>query len=89
MGKKLKLTTKNAEEVLGRLFTQMGGVAHPRADAEIRGALKDTLLDLAKDRKAGAVVREKLNGMLDQLQGDDTFGTEGQLDPRGDHRNNA
>lgn len=29
---------------------------------------------------------ENLNIHLDVLLGDDSFGTEGQLDPRGDHR---
>lgn len=27
-----------------------------------------------------------LNDKLDELLGDDAFGTEGQIDPRGDHR---
>lgn len=27
-----------------------------------------------------------LNEKLDELYGDDAFGTEGQIDPRGDHR---
>jgi hypothetical protein len=30
---------------------------------------------------------DALNEMLDDLLEDDFFGTEGQLDPRGDHRN--
>lgn len=33
-----------------------------------------------------AVVAEKFNEALDDLLGEDFFGTEGQTDPRGDHR---
>ena len=29
---------------------------------------------------------QQLNPMLDDMLGNDTFGTEGQNDPRGDHR---
>jgi hypothetical protein len=33
-----------------------------------------------------AVIAEKFNEALDELLGEDFFGTEGQCDPRGDHR---
>lgn len=33
------------------------------------------------------VFNEELNAFLDRLLEDDYFGTEGQCDPRGDHRN--
>lgn len=29
---------------------------------------------------------EMINPILDQMESEDAFGTEGQLDPRGDHR---
>ena len=32
------------------------------------------------------VIAEEVNKMLDELLEDDFFGTEGQIDPRGDHR---
>ena len=35
----------------------------------------------------GKVWCDELNKLCDELLGDDFFGTEGQLDPRGDHRN--
>ncbi len=43
---------------------------------------------LDKDGKAvdKKEVAGSLNEILDGLLGDDAFGTEGQLDPRGDHR---
>ena len=42
---------------------------------------------VANDGKEGAKYYcEALNDMLDELLGDDFFGTEGQNDPRGDHR---
>ncbi|MFP2898777.1 hypothetical protein [Corallococcus sp. 4LFB] len=34
----------------------------------------------------GKVYLEKLNALLDDLLSEDFFGTEGQLDPRGDQR---
>jgi hypothetical protein len=45
---------------------------------------------MAKGSKEdGKVLIEALNRMLDELLGDDFFGTEGQLDPRGDRRNDS
>lgn len=45
---------------------------------------------LAKSVKDGDldayIVAERLDEMCDSLLGDDFFGTEGQLDPRGDQR---
>ena len=45
------------------------------------------LMDYAKQDKHNIVIiAEAFNQMLDDLLGDDFFGTEGQCDPRGDHR---
>lgn len=38
------------------------------------------------DPNDGPVYLERLNAMLDDLRSEDFFGTEGQLDPRGDQR---
>ena len=38
------------------------------------------------DEEESEIWCEALNEMLDSLLNDDFFGTEGQLDPRGDHR---
>lgn len=38
------------------------------------------------DKNDGPVYLERLNRMLDDLRSEDFFGTEGQLDPRGDQR---
>lgn len=38
------------------------------------------------DKNDGPVYLEALNRMLDDLRSEDFFGTEGQLDPRGDQR---
>jgi len=45
------------------------------------------LMEYAKDDKdAEKNIAEGFNRMLDTLLGEDFFGTEGQCDPRGDHR---
>lgn len=51
------------------------------------------VLDNLKEAFHGATKAEmktlcnSVNAMLDELRDDDFFGTEGQNDPRGDHRN--
>lgn len=53
--------------------------------------LRETLERLAtmadSSAEDAAIICECLDRMLDDLLSDDFFGTEGQLDPRGDHRN--
>lgn len=45
------------------------------------------LADVIKDNvDTGNELVTRLNGMLDEALDDDLFGTEGQLDPRGDRR---
>ena len=39
-----------------------------------------------EDKEAAKIISEKLETFLDELQGEDFFGTEGQSDPRGDQR---
>ena len=41
---------------------------------------------IGKDKNKERIVAEEFKVMLDTLLGDDFFGTEGQCDPRGDHR---
>jgi hypothetical protein len=38
------------------------------------------------NKEIGAVLVARINAMLDKCLDDDLFGTEGQLDPRGDRR---
>jgi len=40
----------------------------------------------SKDKQREKIIAEEFNSMLDTLLCDDFFGTEGQNDPRGDHR---
>ena len=44
----------------------------------------DMIMD---DDKDAEIIAEELENMLDELHDKDFFGTEGQTDPRGDHRN--
>jgi hypothetical protein len=47
----------------------------------------DNILNRMKeDSNDCKVYEEEINNVLDFLLGEDFFGTEGQLDPRGDHR---
>lgn len=39
-----------------------------------------------QDEDAATAIADSLDYMLDDLHGDDFFGTEGQADPRGDFR---
>ncbi len=41
---------------------------------------------LEKDKTADKELADKFNEWMDDLLGQDFFGTEGQCDPRGDHR---
>lgn len=42
---------------------------------------------IRNDKDAAKILLYQMNEMLDGLLGADFFGTEGQLDPRGDRRN--
>ena len=48
--------------------------------------LAELVVMAKKDKEDGRAISDALNQMLDDLLDQDFFGTEGQLDPRGDHR---
>lgn len=48
--------------------------------------LKNIITQCEKDAHYAAMYAEELNILLDDLCGQDAFGTECQSDPRGDHR---
>jgi hypothetical protein len=50
---------------------------------QVWGRLMDYAAEHEQNEKA---IAEEFNRMLDTLLGEDFFGTEGQCDPRGDHR---
>lgn len=41
---------------------------------------------ISKDKRDAKIIINAMNNMLDDLLSEDFFGTEGQLDPRGDWR---
>ncbi len=48
----------------------------------------DSLVEQLKERSGDDWAHKWLDGVLNEFLGDDFFGTEGQSDPRGDHRDN-
>lgn len=48
--------------------------------------LKNIEDHITEDKKDAQPMIDELNDMLDNLRSNDYFGTEGQLDPRGDGR---
>jgi transcription elongation factor GreA-like protein len=61
-------------------------VKHPKT-VKSMNEVWTRLMDLiGKDKTAVKIVATEFNAMLDTLLCDDFFGTEGQCDPRGDHR---
>lgn len=66
----------------------MATFKEPKTIAEMRVVLNKwmDLLEARKDPEEDEDVVDCLNGVLDMYWEDDSFGTEGQLDPRGDHR---
>jgi hypothetical protein len=44
------------------------------------------MIFLAKDARLSAAFIAAFNELLDEMLEEDAFGTEGQCDPRGDHR---
>lgn len=73
----IELTTPLAEE-----FKRCNVSPPPNCDNLAK--LFDAILQLPKDARTRFV--GGLNRLLDDLLIEDFFGTEGQLDPRGDHR---
>ena len=56
----------------------------PAVTAENLGEIFDAVLNLSRDLREGFALG--MNVVLDYLLRQDAFGTEGQCDPRGDHR---
>lgn len=73
----MKTTKENARDVVKSLFDLMD------TDGNVYGAFADMLMEHA-ERTPG--FRKALDAWLDEQLSNDAFGTEGQLDPRGDHR---
>lgn len=49
----------------------------------------ERLLAYCEDEGSAEVLADVLDVLLDDLRGEDFFGTEGQCDPRGDQRDDA
>lgn len=81
-----KLTAKNAEKVIGKLLSKMLEDSK-NGDTTVEDELAASLTRLCMfPGPTGKAVRQDINQTLDDLLADDVFGTEGQMDPRGDHR---
>jgi len=57
----------------------------PATKKTVIKALEQFIKDVKDDGNEEYIV-DAVNRMFDELLGDDFFGTEGQNDPRGDHR---
>lgn len=58
----------------------------PCTAANVKEVLSNLSAYSDKHSSNAEIIAEELNVMLDNLLNDDFFGTEGQCDPRGDHR---
>jgi hypothetical protein len=61
-------------------------VRSPKTVKAMNEVWKRLMNFIGKDKNKEMIVAEEFKVMLDTLLGDDFFGTEGQCDPRGDHR---
>lgn len=61
-------------------------VRSPKTVIAMNEVWKRLMTFVGKDKNKERIVAEEFKVMLDTLLGDDFFGTEGQCDPRGDHR---
>jgi len=61
-------------------------VESPKTVIAMNEVWKRLMTFVGKDKNKERIVAEEFKVMLDTLLGDDFFGTEGQCDPRGDHR---
>ena len=61
-------------------------VRSPKTIKAMNEVWKRLMNFVGKDKNKERIVAEEFKVMLDTLLGDDFFGTEGQCDPRGDHR---
>ena len=62
------------------------GVRKPKIVKTMNAVWQKLMESIAHDKDREQAVAEEFNRMLDTLLGEDFFGTEGQCDPRGDHR---
>ena len=58
----------------------------PQTAEEMTDVWERLIFFIRGDTDSESIVAEEFNRMLDTLLADDFFGTEGQNDPRGDHR---
>lgn len=85
----MKLTRKTFPEVMAAIRRQAeASGSNEGHDAILYVAtITQVLENHVADKKPGtAALVQALDDMLNDLLGDDAFGTEGQNDPRGDHR---
>ena len=61
-------------------------VESPKTVIAMNEVWKRLMNFVGKDKNKERIVAEEFKVMLDTLFADDFFGTEGQSDPRGDHR---
>ncbi len=61
-------------------------VRSPKTIKAMNEVWKSLMNFVGKDKNKERIVAEEFKVMLDTLFADDFFGTEGQCDPRGDHR---
>lgn len=77
-----KLTKRNSAVVLTKLDVLVRG--DPSLGPDVVERLTTAINDIVHGRETPV---KAINTALDRLIEADVFGTEGQLDPRGDHRN--
>ena len=61
-------------------------VRSPKTVKAMNEVWKRLMNFIGKDKNRERIVAHEFNLMLDYLLADDFFGSEGQSDPRGDHR---
>lgn len=59
----------------------------PRTVGKMNEVWEKLMKFASRDQEDRERISEAFNDMLDSLLDEDFFGTEGQCDPRGDHRN--
>ena len=59
-----------------------------KEEEKLRNRLKEVFIKFVEwtDKEDLKEIKDRLNEWLDEYHGEDRFGTEGQLDPRGDAR---
>ena len=62
------------------------GVRKPKSVKSMNQVWAKLMEYAAQHKDNEKIISEEFNRMLDTLLGEDFFGTEGQCDPRGDHR---